>query len=119
MIGRNTDWWTAVSVLFLIAIGAFTHTYIRESRRSFYSGIRESLATRVICCSMLLAYSVTAAIISANDIGPTWLYIVLPCAATVGAIVIAIIGEHSQNQLYAASGIPRWRPRSSHGHQGV
>lgn len=119
LIGHDTAWWAAVSVLFLIAVGAFAHTYIRESQTPLPGGTRESLASRIFWCSSLLAYSTTVTILSANQIGPRWLYIAFPSAATIGAIVVAFIGERSQNKLYDKFGIPRWRPRMSRSKRGI
>lgn len=108
VIGHNTTWWTAVSVLFLAAIGAFGHTYIRELRTPLYDEIRKPLLIRMAYCSVVFAYSIVAAVLSANDIHPSWLYVVLPSATIIGAIAVAINGERSQNKLYDVSGIPRW-----------
>ncbi len=119
LIGRNTAWWTAVSVVFLIAVGAFAHTYIRQSRTPLPGSFRESLASRIFWCGSLLAYSTAVTILSANNIGPRWLYVIFPSTVTIGAIAVAFIGERSQNRLYDAYGIPRWRPRSSRSERGI
>jgi hypothetical protein len=109
LVGRNTAWWVATSVLFLAAIGAFGHTYLREAREPLYATIRESLMTRIIYCSISLAYCVTAAILSANNVHPRWLYAALPCGTIIAAIAVAINGEYTQNKIYDDCGIPRWR----------
>ena len=110
LVGRNTAWWAAVSVLFFVAVGAFGHTYLRQERTPLYLTMQEPLMTRIIYCIISLVYSVTAAVLSASNIGPRWLYAVLPCGVIAGAIAVAVNGEYHQNKLYDECGIPRWRP---------
>jgi len=112
-IGRNAAWWIAVSALFLAAIGTYVHTYIRSPRMSFPPGNHKSMLIRMSYCAALVTYSITVAVLAANGIIPGWLNIILPCVTIIGAIAVAINGERSQNRLYDAYGIPRWRLRLS------
>jgi hypothetical protein len=111
VIGRNVAWWIAVSVLFLAAAGTYAHTYTRAPGASSQGSNRKSIRTRMIYCCALLSYTTIVAALAANDIIPGWLNIILPCITVIGAIVVAINGEHAQNRIYDAYGIPRWRLR--------
>lgn len=113
VIGRNTAWWVAVSVLFLAAAGTHAHTYIRVPRGPSQGSDPESIRIRMIYCFALLAYSATVAGLAANVIIPWWLGIALPFGTVIGAVAVGINGEHAQNRLYDACGIPRWHPRLS------
>lgn len=68
---------------------------------------------RMSYCAALVTYSITVAVLAANGIIPGWLNIILPCVTIIGAIAVAINGERSQNRLYDAYGIQRWRLRLS------
>jgi hypothetical protein len=111
VIGRNVTWWIAVSVLFLAAAGTYAHTYIRVPGAPSQGSDRKSIRTRMIYCCALLGYSATVAALTAVDVIPGWLGIILPYGTIIGAIAIAINGERTQNRLYDSCDIPRWRLR--------
>lgn len=113
VIGRNTTWWIAVSVLFLAAAGTYAHTYIRVPCAPSQGSDRKSIRIRMIYCCALLGYSAAVAALAAIDVIPGWLGIILPCVTIIGAIAVAINGERAQNRLYDSCGIPRWRFRLS------
>lgn len=114
VIGGNVTWWIAVSVLFLAAAGTYAHTYIRTPHELSQGSDAKSIRIRMIYCFVTLGYSAIVAGLAANNCIPEWLDILLPFGTVIGGVAVAVNGEHAQNKLYDAYGIPRWHRRLSY-----
>lgn len=115
-VGHGTSWWTALSVLWSVAVLAFLHTRIRISDAGI--GTTEEahhdheihVIIQLIISIVMLAPSVALAVLNSRRECPFPVNVVAACIVTCGAVLVVTLSASDQYSIYDDYGIPAWRP---------